>query len=179
MWSCVKEFHFDYGHRIWSQKLDAEFSVDCKCACRFPHGHSGRARVSMASDKLQDGMVTDFKNLNWFKKFVDDEIDHKFLMDRKDPLLFDFLKLLNDETLEEYYELRPEGHMKYKGGLDLTEAQTELYEGMVVVPFLPTSENLSKWLYDIVSEKMKKINIKITKVEFYETQKSFSSYEES
>lgn len=177
MWSCVKEFHFDYGHRIWSQKLNTEFSIDCKCACRFPHGHSGKVRVRMEADQLVDGMVTDFKNLNWFKKFIDEEIDHKFLMDKSDPLLFEILSKVNAENFHDYFQEMPYGHWKYNNQLPLEGALTELYEGFVVVPFLPTSENLSKWLYDIAAKKMQHINIKITQVDFYETQKSFSRYE--
>ena len=81
-----KEFDFCYGHRVWSQKLDKEFSLDGCLACRHLHGHQGKIIIHLESDKLIDGMVTDFNHLNWFKQFLDDTVDHKFIIDSHDPL---------------------------------------------------------------------------------------------
>ena len=50
-----------------------------------------------------------------------------------------------------------------------------MYEGFIVVDFVPTSENLSAWLLNIIQEKMSQINIKVSHVEFLETPKSKST----
>ena len=51
----------------------------------------------------------------------------------------------------------------------------EIYEGLVLVNFVPTSENLAKWIFDIVTEKLKGYAI-VEKVEFHETPKTCSTY---
>jgi 6-pyruvoyltetrahydropterin/6-carboxytetrahydropterin synthase len=65
MWEIRKEIGFDYGHRVWSQKLNKEFSIDGECVCRHLHGHRGSVYFYLAGDHLDpQGMVTDFKHLN-------------------------------------------------------------------------------------------------------------------
>lgn len=86
-WDISKSFEFDYGHRVWSQKLNSEYSLDNKLACRHLHGHRGKVIVHLTSKKLENGMVTDFKHLNFFKKFLDDNVDHKFIFDINDPMI--------------------------------------------------------------------------------------------
>lgn len=179
-WTITKSFDFCYGHRVWNQVLDKEYSIDDKCACRHLHGHQGTVNVSLPSDKLTNGMVVDFKMLNWFKKFLDDVLDHKFIMDINDPLvsvLFNYGTILNKEELlhkeEGYYTFNPVIFPT------LTNYIKELYEGTIFVDFVPTSENLSKWLFDIVDTKMKKIGCKVSKLEFFETPKSRSIYEKN
>jgi len=55
---------------------------------------------------------------------------------------------------------------------DAPNALIEKYEGMVVVDFVPTSENLTRWIFDIVQERMRELNVKVESVEFWETPKS-------
>ncbi len=38
IWQISKEFDFCYGHRVWSQQLDSEFSLTGCLACRHLHG---------------------------------------------------------------------------------------------------------------------------------------------
>lgn len=182
IWKIAKQFDFDYGHRVWNQTLDIKYSVDDRCVCRHLHGHRGTLLIYLESNELKDGVVLDFKHLNFFKKWLDDVIDHKFILDINDPL---FHKLLPDVGnyrpvmykhsrffnwfSEKYWTVLP---------ADITKEEKELYEGMIIVPFVPTSENLSKWFFKIVEEKMKKLNIKVSKVQFFETPKSQSIYEE-
>lgn len=185
MWTITKEFDFCYGHRVWSQQLNTKFSLDGCLKCRHLHGHQGKLLVSLESNKLKDGMVTDFKHLSWFRKWLDDVIDHKFIIDSSDPLfhkLFpdvgNYTPQLNQDSRyfvfhkERYWTVYPP---TYK---NLPSEEKELYEGMIIVPFVPTSENLSKWFFKIVEEKMKKLNIKVSKIQFFETPKSQSIYEE-
>jgi len=69
-WQISKQFDFCYGHRVWSQELNPEYSLDDCLMCRHLHGHQGKVLVHMESEKLKNGMVTDFKHLNWFKKII-------------------------------------------------------------------------------------------------------------
>lgn len=176
-----KDFDFCYGHRVWNQQLnDASYSVDTALVCRHLHGHQGKVIVSLEAEELIRGMVTDFKNLNWFKKLLDDNLDHKFIIDSHDPLINTIIPgyaslegipnaFVSIEGLPEAKIINPE-LVKLHGPI------AELTEGFVIVNFVPTSENLSKWLYDIVKLKMVKIGIRVSKVEFQETPKSRSVY---
>ncbi|MGM0518830.1 MAG: 6-carboxytetrahydropterin synthase [Campylobacterota bacterium] len=173
-WKISKEFDFCYGHRVWSQKLNTDFSLDGCLKCRHLHGHQGKILVYLEANELKDGMVTDFKHLNWFKAFLDDILDHKFILDINDPL---FNKLLPDITKDELIKFDQGYYLvdlaKFK---DEESYITELYEGYVIVDFVPTSENLSAWFLKIVQRKMEKIDIKVSHVEFLETPKSKSTF---
>ncbi len=173
-WEISKEFDFCYGHRVWSQELNVEFALDDCLMCRHMHGHQGKIKISLESETLKAGMVTDFKHLNWFKKFLDDVLDHRFIIDSNDPLY---------DTLLPLYK-KKENLISYQQGyktpnIDLLKNEPlyikELYEGFVIVDFVPTSENLSAWLLEIVQKKMSKINVHVSKLEFWETPKSKST----
>ena len=172
-WQISKQFDFCYGHRVWSQELNVDYALDDCLMCRHLHGHQGKILVHMESDTLQNGMVTDFKHLNWFKKFLDDTIDHKFIIDINDPLYSTLLPFYKDKknlhTMPQNYQIP-----------DLTLIKNEplcvqeMYEGFIIVDFVPTSENLSAWLLKIVQDKMSKIGIKVSHLEYFETPKSRS-----
>jgi len=173
-WQISKQFDFCYGHRVWSQELNVDFSLDECLMCRHLHGHQGKIIVHLQSDNLQNGMVTDFKHLNWFKKFIDDVVDHKFIIDIHDPLFETLLPHYKDKehlhTMEQNYKIP-----------DLSQIQNEplhikeMYEGYIIVDFVPTSENLSTWLLEIVQKKMSQINILVSHIEYFETPKSKST----
>jgi len=191
-WIIDKSFSFCYGHRVHNQRLDTKFteSGDACLACRHLHGHEGLVKVFLEESKdgsnIKDtGMVTDFKHLGWFKNFLDDVLDHKFIMDLQDPLFsieFSLCKSLTNEIniikMNEGYfipdltEIR-----KILDESDILEARKdaifEKYEGAIFVDFVPTSENLSAWLLKIVQEKMKNLkNVRVKAIEYWETPKS-------
>ena len=172
-WEISKEFDFCYGHRVWSQELNTEFSLDDCLVCRHLHGHQGKIKIYLKDDKLKNGMVTDFKHLNWFKRFLDDTLDHKFILDINDPLyntLLPFYKNKNDLIkCKENYSIPNLNKIKNE-----PNHIKELYKGFIIVDFVPTSENLSAWLLAIVQNKMKKIDVSVAKIEFLETPKSKS-----
>lgn len=180
MWTIDKEFGFDYGHRVWTQKLNTEFSIDDACVCRHLHGHRGKVHVYLEASNLDpQGMVTDFKHLGWLKAFLDDAVDHKFLIHREDPL---YNKIVGDELPLESIEING---VEVAQSICLTETDIapgtpdyEYYEGLVIVDFIPTSEYLSKWLYEVVDAKMKHAfpDVKISRVDWWETPKSKSTY---
>jgi 6-pyruvoyltetrahydropterin/6-carboxytetrahydropterin synthase len=178
--SITKQFDFCYGHRVWSQTLDTEFSLDGQCACRHLHGHQGTILISLTSADgtiADNGMITDFKHLNWFKKFLDDTFDHKFVIDRSDPLLNFFLDnkrfsydgdCIMLSSSEGIYCVDPE---VYNYG---PIHEKEMYQGLVIVDFLPTSENFCSWLMGVVQKRMVKLNVVVNEIRFFETPKSQS-----
>ena len=172
-WNISKEFDFCYGHRVWSQELDIEFAMDDCLVCRHLHGHQGKIIIHLESDKLKAGMVTDFKHLNWFKFFLDKTLDHKFIIDINDPL---FPTLLPHYKNKENLITHEQGYRTPDMSiLDNEEIHIhEMYEGYIIVDYVPTSENISTWLLKIVQKKMKKLNVKVSHLEFLETPKSKS-----
>ena len=182
-WIIGKDFDFCYGHRVWSQTLIAEYSTDTCLKCRHLHGHQGRAIVKLYSQSLTNGMVTDFKHLGWFKKWIDDVLDHKFIMDINDPLLThefpEFKKLKDTTDMKNYLDYNSEYSYWTINDNILSKVDfpiREKYEGLVFVNFVPTSENLSKWLFEIVQKKMRKIGVETHSVILFETPKSSSEY---
>jgi 6-pyruvoyltetrahydropterin/6-carboxytetrahydropterin synthase len=208
-----KSFSFCYGHRVHNQRLDTKFteSGDACLACRHLHGHEGLVKVFLEEDTdstnvVDTGMVTDFKHLGWFKNFLDDTLDHKFIMDLEDPLLYNELPhYAHSFVSEEEYQksnlelvgkqtakdgtvkgVRKDKLVLHKEGfftLDLNylindgtpheNANFEKYEGMILVDFVPTSENLTAWLVSVVQDKMKDLQgVKVKAVEYWETPKS-------
>ena len=190
-----KSFSFCYGHRVHNQRLDTRFtdSGNNCLACRHLHGHEGLIKVFLESSddgkQLKDtGMITDFKNLGWFKNFLDDTLDHKFIMDLQDPLFkneFSYCYdngLRNSIDMKEGYYIPDLTYVRSKvdrlvadGMIPTNEASAifEKYEGAIFVDFVPTSENLSAWLLTVVQEKMKDLpNVKVKAVEYWETPKS-------
>ncbi len=174
MWKISKQFDFCYGHRVWSQELNSDYSLDSCLMCRHLHGHQGKVLVYLESDKLQNGMVTDFKHLNWFKRFLDDTIDHKFIIDINDPLFETMLPHYKDKKnlieQKENYKIPDLSILK-----DEPKHILEMYEGYIIVDFVPTSENLSFWLLKIVEKKMAELNIRVSHLEYFETPKSKST----
>lgn len=171
MHRITKEFGLDYGHRVWSQSLNKEYSLDDCLVCRHLHGHRMALFVELEAETLEAGMVTDFKHLNWFKQWLDDVVDHKFIIDKHDPL-FEHIthKCVGDIIWHPskdfgFFELNPK-----------EPVVNELTESFVVVDFVPTSENLSKWFFKVVSDKMNPFGVKVSKITMMETPKSSAEY---
>lgn len=188
-WVIDKQFSFCYGHRVWTQKLVEEFceTGDTACKCRHLHGHEGLVHVFLEGDTLERGMVTDFKHLGWLKNFLDKNLDHRFVIDKSDPMFYMLVKsLYRDLTGKTTMPLRQvvvPGTDHVAGyEIDLSDIESvdspsyETLEGYFIVDFTPTSENLSKWVYDCAQAKMSKLGIKVSQIDWYETPKSRSSY---
>ena len=203
VWKIDKQFSFCYGHRVWSQKLHGDYceSGDASCKCRHLHGHEGLVHIFLEAGDLERGMVTDFKHLGWLKNFLDDNLDHKFIVDTHDPW---FPNIVNGSL-----DFTPEG-VKYRPTLpfnttdekflpvnsvwvpgtdhkagytidasSLSGPEQEVLEGFFFVNFVPTSENFSKWVFDCVDAKMSLIDVTVAQVDWFETPKSRSSYRRS
>lgn len=183
MFEISKSFEFCYGHRVWKQKLDASCSLDSKCACRALHGHNGVLTITLVGEELdpERDMVIDYKELNWFKRFVDDTLDHKMILDISDPSNEESFPELDFKTFKEFHQ-ENEGTIRVEvnslfGKISL--GRREVLEGLVFVDFCPTSENFARWIHGIVKEKLSHfINIKSLKVQFSETPKTTATYYE-
>lgn len=177
-----------YGHRVWTQNLNEEFSGDTSCKCKFLHGHNMNVHVFLSSTTLERGFVSDFKHINWVKKFLDTHIDHKFILDTNDPL---FTTIINGQLTDSFLDISdnrklplisvkvPETETIVGYCLDtsiLSGPEQEFYEGFFLVNFVPTSENLSYWMFNFIQEKMDRIGVTVEKVDIFETPKSRASY---
>lgn len=78
-YAVTRIIHFCYGHRL----------LDYAGKCRHPHGHNGRIEITirrLGLDRL--GMVMDFEEIKErVQKWVDRELDHKMLLNARDPLV--------------------------------------------------------------------------------------------
>ena len=196
-WTIDKQFDFCFGHRVWSQNLDTKYSLDGCLACRHLHGHQGKVKLFLGANQLEKGMVTDFKHTNIFKKWLDDVMDHKFIIDMNDPLINSMCnELLFEDSLDDAFSHLTHdidyGYWIFKEGYieevlatsnfhhlssEQKQAIMEKYEGIVLVDFIPTSENLCKWWYEVASKMLNGLGIDITAVEYWETPKSHCKYQ--
>lgn len=129
-------------------------------------------------------MVTDFKHLNFFKNLLDDNFDHKFIMDINDPLLSNLFPeiFIQEEPLrlidKKYFKI-PDLEF-IERDFNFTNEIKEKLEGLVLVDFVPTSENLSKYFFNIIEDYFKDLNqsnnVQVAYVDFYETAKSHCRY---
>ena len=78
MYSVTKRISFCYGHRL----------LDYDGVCKHPHGHNAVAEVEVRADQLdRRTMVCDFNDIKRvIKGWIDQEIDHRMLLRRDDPL---------------------------------------------------------------------------------------------
>jgi 6-pyruvoyltetrahydropterin/6-carboxytetrahydropterin synthase len=74
----TKTVDFCYGHRL--------LEYDGKC--KHLHGHNGLLEVDLEADSLDSlGMVMDFTQVrDVVKNWVDENLDHKMLLRRDDPV---------------------------------------------------------------------------------------------
>jgi len=176
-WTIDKSFSFCYGHRVHNQTLNVNYSEDGCMACRHLHGHEGLIKISLEADKLERGMVTDFKHLNWFKTFLNDALDHKFIMDINDPLIPHEVPDFCDSSGKlDFFLLKEQSNGYFTPRLEIVSSKgaavCEKYEGFVFVDFVPTSENLAAWLLKMAQNKMKGLDVSVVAIDYWETPKS-------
>lgn len=183
-WIIDKTFSFCYGHRVWTQKLDGEYAADLKCACRHLHGHEGKMQVFLTPNRPgashngldATGMVTDFRHLEWLKKWINEYIDHQFIIDKHDPL---YNQIVGERGLVPVLVPGTDyvaGYHLDLTGLEENTPEYEYYEGFMVVDFVPTSEKLSAWMAELVEVKMQKLGVRVHHIDWWETPRSRSTY---
>lgn len=79
MFRVTQRIDFCYGHRL----------LDYEGKCRYLHGHNGRAEITLAAEKLDHrGMLVDFTDIKKsLRTWIDQELDHRMILNRNDPLL--------------------------------------------------------------------------------------------
>lgn len=77
-YTVTKIIQFCYGHRL----------LNYSGKCRFLHGHNGTVEIELTSKSLDArGMVRDFTEIKEVvQAWIDQELDHKMLLCRRDPL---------------------------------------------------------------------------------------------
>lgn len=178
MWIIDKSFNFEMGHRVWAQELKhTHLSISTECACKHLHGHSYTLKVFLKSEKLdQSSMVTDFKNLNFMKQFIDTTLDHKFMIDINDPN-FELITSIDPQDLpENVNNFTNLGELVTTSIYAVSEFRKLHLDSFVLVNFVPTSENICVFLSDYAQSHLKDIAT-VSAVELWETQKSHCRYE--
>ena len=78
-YKVTRVIDFCYGHRLMNYEGE----------CRHLHGHNGRIEVDIEADETDyRGMVVDFADIrDVVKTWIDDNLDHRMILNREDPLV--------------------------------------------------------------------------------------------
>ena len=79
MYRVTQEIDFCYGHRL----------LNYAGKCRFLHGHNGRVVIALQGEQLDSrGMLVDFSDIkSSIRTWIDDELDHRMILNRNDPVV--------------------------------------------------------------------------------------------
>ena len=79
MFRLSQEIDFCYGHRL----------LNYAGKCKYLHGHNGKAVIVLEGPELDHrGMLLDFSDIkSAIKGWIDENLDHKLLLNRADPLV--------------------------------------------------------------------------------------------
>ncbi len=142
----VKKIEIDYGHRVPNHESK----------CFSPHGHRGVVEVCLEGDIVQkegdpaEGMVIDFGDIKkGLVEVVDQTFDHAFVVYEKDQLV---------------------GHLQSCAWLLGREFK------LVIVPYVPTAENMANHIFELLLEYYKDKfgdHLRLAWVKFYETPNSW------
>lgn len=169
MYTVSKEIEFDAGHRVPNHKSK----------CRNPHGHRYRLRVTITGSVVttpgasDEGMLADFGDLKTFMTYgVHDVLDHGFIVHEDDRTM---LMALGEASEG---DMSTPGH-EYWQIVDYEQGEANRFGWkVIVVPFIPTAENLAKWCWDQMKERVESIGFKMYLVELWETPTSLATYNE-
>ena len=124
-----------------------------KGRCWHPHGHrytievGVNDKVSHAKGKHEEGMVIDFAYLKEvLLKQVDEPLDHAFMIHHEDPWIAHFKAMQKDGAK------------------------------VVVVDFMPTAENIAKFIYEKMKKELMKRKIALHQVTVCETPNCSATY---
>lgn len=186
MYTIEKTFTGDLAHRIHNQDLDANFSGSSELKCRRLHGHTFSLKVKLGSEQLVDDMVIDYNELNFVKTLISDILDHRTLISMHDPIMDKIIKpvCLQYSAPSGYDVIRTDYLNAYKiSTSELTDLDVkEFISSFTVVPFTTSSENIAKWIFEIIDSKISSYNrvhnttVKAVSVSYKETPNSEAVY---
>jgi 6-pyruvoyltetrahydropterin/6-carboxytetrahydropterin synthase len=117
-----------------------------KSKCRNPHGHRYKivvgitGEVSSLEGDSDEGMIMDYGDIKTIlMDEIDAKFDHGFMVAQSDPLLETFKQWQSD-------------------GLKI-----------IIVPFVPTAENIASYFFTLLGEKFSSIHMSLEYVEVWET----------
>jgi len=181
MYQINKSFEFSYGHRVYSQNVNEEFAGSSECPCRRIHGHNGVVTVRMEAKHLDTrDFVIDFKELSFVKQFLDSCIDHRFIISGLDP---GFGRLVGCDIATAIIKsspryIFPSQKRSLMGRMFDRSPQDDHLNSFFLVDFNPTSENLSKWIYNGLWNLIEASNFEcnVESVTWSETRKTGATY---
>lgn len=144
MFTISKTFEICYSHRVYTQDVDPQLSLDSLNPCRRLHGHNAHVSLTIGAKDLDSrGFVLDYKELNFFKKFINEWFDHKTILGVEDPW-FNMFKdnLPGYERLDYSYENLGKVLVKDESKLHVYN----FWNSFTITPFVPTSERLAQYL---------------------------------
>jgi len=174
MYAISKKFDFCYGHRVYTQDCNVKYALEDSNPCKRIHGHQGTVSAIIESDQLDyRGFVIDFKELSFIKKFINDNLDHRFILSFEDPGFENLTQLPVNVIKSEAYPVELLDNIIM--GWRHTEVEQDSF---VFVDFNPTSENLARWIFkgieDVIAKSPFKCNVK--EVCWSETPKTHAIY---
>ena len=142
--------------RRWIETDTGHRVPNHKSMCRNMHGHRYRWEAELEGEVVSEegssdeGMLMDFSDVSQIlKKHIHDVVDHSFIVYEGDEAAILALSHMQD------------GHRT------------------LVVPFIPTAENLAKWAFDVVDEHITSIygdDLRLYAFHVRETPKSLASW---
>ena len=135
-YTCHRRLHFSAGHRVLGHAGP----------CARLHGHNYVVWISAVAEKLDEmGMVVDFSVLrDVVGQWIDDNWDHRFLINRDDSVT---LAVLNSWRV-----------------------QTGIDDTLYVCDFNPTAEEMAGFLLRKSEDLLKSYGVKVVSVKIYETE---------
>lgn len=128
-----------------------------KSKCRHFHGHRYRWEVVIEGDVVtqkgvsEEGMLMDFSDISLIlEREIHDVVDHSFLVYEGDKKAIEALQIMGKE------------------------------HRTVILPFIPTAENLAKWAFEVVNEHIKTSydnKLKLVSFNVRETPKSWATWD--
>jgi 6-pyruvoyltetrahydropterin/6-carboxytetrahydropterin synthase len=123
--SITKSIEFDAGHRVPAHEGK----------CRSPHGHRYKVQMDvegpLQEEGAEEGMVLDFGRLKEDLQALSDELDHAFLVWEGDTVMRTAL-----------------------GPSPIAAWKREKPWKVVVLPEVPTAENIAAYAYDFLAKRL-------------------------